>query len=40
MRIVFEEDDDEYFKLKRVSKFCQMIMLNMKVIVIEIKTYY
>ena len=22
MRIVFEEDDDEYFKQKRVSKFC------------------
>ena len=21
MRIVFEEDDDEYFKLKRVTKF-------------------
>ena len=35
---LFERENDNYYKLKRLSNLSKTIILNMKVMVIEIKT--
>ena len=37
---LFERENDNYYKLKRLSNLSKTIILNMKVMVIEIKTYH
>ena len=37
---LFERENDNYYKLKRLSNLAKTIILNMKVMVIEIKTYH